>query len=150
MNFQEFLAIKQAVALVEHMDTLSEQDARDLFNQLDQATIELIEAVLSENLPVVLQRSETTPEDQQRRTGVAHVVHQTSYSGSGKTDPIFGGKTSKRSRMGRNAQARLRGSTEHVERMRLDPSVKNKDMQRATTARDRAQQQVDRIYPTQQ
>ena len=48
MNFQEFLAIKQAVALVEHMDTLGEHDARDLFNQLDEATIELVEAVIAE------------------------------------------------------------------------------------------------------
>lgn len=48
MNFQEFLASKQALALVEHMDTLSEQDAQELFESLDAETIEFVEAVLSE------------------------------------------------------------------------------------------------------
>ena len=48
MNFQEFLARKQALALVEHMNALSEADALELFNTLDEETIEFIEAVLSE------------------------------------------------------------------------------------------------------
>lgn len=48
MNFQEFLARKRALALVEHMDTLSESDALDLFNSLDEDTVEFIEQVLSE------------------------------------------------------------------------------------------------------
>ena len=51
MDFKQFLAAKQALALVEHMQTLSEADALELFNTLDEETIEFIEAVLSENLP---------------------------------------------------------------------------------------------------
>lgn len=50
MDFKQFLAVKQALALVEHMETLSEQDAQQLFDTLDEETIEFIEAVLSENL----------------------------------------------------------------------------------------------------
>ena len=52
MNFQEFLARKRALALVEHMNTLSEQDAQQLFDTLDEETVEFIQAVLNENLPV--------------------------------------------------------------------------------------------------
>ena len=48
MDFKQFLAAKQALALVEHMETLSEADALELFNTLDEETVEFIEAVLSE------------------------------------------------------------------------------------------------------
>jgi hypothetical protein len=48
MTFQEFLATKRALAIVEHMDTLSEADARELFESLDDSTVELIEQLLSE------------------------------------------------------------------------------------------------------
>lgn len=48
MDFKQFLAAKQALALVEHMDTLSEADAQQLFDTLDEETVEFIEAVLSE------------------------------------------------------------------------------------------------------
>lgn len=48
MDFKQFLAAKQALALVEHMETLSEQDAQQLFDTLDEETVEFIEAVLSE------------------------------------------------------------------------------------------------------
>lgn len=48
MNFQEFLAAKQAIALVEHMNTLSEADALELFETLDAETVEFIEMVLDE------------------------------------------------------------------------------------------------------
>jgi len=50
MTFQEFLATKRALAIVEHMETLSEDDARELFESLDDATVELIEQLLDENL----------------------------------------------------------------------------------------------------
>lgn len=48
MNFQEFLARKRALALVEHMNTLSESDAQELFDSLDEETVEFVEAVLNE------------------------------------------------------------------------------------------------------
>lgn len=48
MDFKQFLAAKQALALVEHMQTLSEADAQQLFDTLDEETVEFIEAVLSE------------------------------------------------------------------------------------------------------
>jgi hypothetical protein len=48
MTFQEFLATKRALAIVEHMETLSEADALELFEQLDDATVELIEQLLDE------------------------------------------------------------------------------------------------------
>jgi len=48
MRFQEFLAAKRAMAIVEHMNTLSEDDARELFESLDDDTIELIEQLLDE------------------------------------------------------------------------------------------------------
>jgi hypothetical protein len=50
MNFQEFLASKRALAIVEHMQTLSEADARELFESLDDATVELIEQLLGEGI----------------------------------------------------------------------------------------------------
>ena len=48
MNFQEFLAVKRATAIVEHLETLDESEAAELLEQLDDATIELIEALLDE------------------------------------------------------------------------------------------------------
>ena len=48
MTFQEFLATKRALAIVEHMETLSEADALELFESLDDATVELIEQLLDE------------------------------------------------------------------------------------------------------
>jgi len=48
MNFKEFLASKRALAIVEHMETLSEADARELFESLDDSMIELIEQLLGE------------------------------------------------------------------------------------------------------
>jgi len=48
MTFQEFLEIKTAQAIVEHLETLSRAEAVELLEQLDEPTIELVEAVLSE------------------------------------------------------------------------------------------------------
>lgn len=48
MNFKEFVAIKQAQAIVEHLETLGETQAADLLEQLDDATVELIEQLLDE------------------------------------------------------------------------------------------------------
>jgi hypothetical protein len=53
MTFQEFLASKRALAIVEHMQTLSEADARELFESLDNDTIELIEQLLDESATTV-------------------------------------------------------------------------------------------------
>ena len=44
MTFQEFLAAKRAAAIVEHLETLSEAEAIEILEQLDRATLELIEA----------------------------------------------------------------------------------------------------------
>lgn len=48
MTFREFLEIKNAQAIVEHIETLSDDQARELIEQLDESTIELIEALLNE------------------------------------------------------------------------------------------------------
>lgn len=48
MTFREFLEIKNAQAIVEHIETLSDAEARELIEQLDESTIELIEAILDE------------------------------------------------------------------------------------------------------
>jgi hypothetical protein len=50
MTFQEFLQFKTAQAIVEHIETLSDAEAREVIDQLDESTIELIEAVLDEKL----------------------------------------------------------------------------------------------------
>lgn len=48
MTFQEFVAIKQAQAIAEHLETLGEAEAVELLNQLDESTVELVEAILNE------------------------------------------------------------------------------------------------------
>lgn len=48
MTFQEFIEIKQAQAIVEHLETLGEAQAIELLEQLDDATVELIEQILDE------------------------------------------------------------------------------------------------------
>ena len=48
MTFQEFLQFKTAQAIVEHVETLSDAEAREFVDQLDESTVELIEALLNE------------------------------------------------------------------------------------------------------
>lgn len=55
MTFQDFLQFKTAQAIVEHIETLSEAEACELINQLDEQTVRLIEALLNE---ISLQKTE--------------------------------------------------------------------------------------------
>jgi hypothetical protein len=48
MTFQDFLQFKTAQAIVEHIETLSDAEAREFVDQLDEQTVGLIEAMLNE------------------------------------------------------------------------------------------------------
>jgi len=66
MTFQEFLQFKTAQAIVEHIETLSEAEACELINQLDESTVELIEALLNE---ISLKKTERVASSLERKIG---------------------------------------------------------------------------------
>jgi len=60
MTFREFLEIKTAQAIVEHIETLSDDQACEFVDQLDESTVQLIEALLNEISLSKLGRIETS------------------------------------------------------------------------------------------
>lgn len=48
MTFSEFVAHKQTIKFLEHLDTLSESEARKVLDSLDEDTLQAIETVLNE------------------------------------------------------------------------------------------------------
>jgi hypothetical protein len=143
MTFQEFLQFKTAQAIVEHIETLSEAEAREFVDQLDESTIQLIEAVLSEI-------KTTTPIEQQianlerKLEKQANEAKTRAALGPKDIPPMYGDDPEQNKKLSRAERISTSGVNRRGKMTRIKTKIDQKRARARKEAEERAREEAER------